>query len=113
MIKPKTVRSIIIEEGAGIAEKTKGEIRFIVDSQPGDGGGFVHHCFLEVIKAGYRYPLMRVVQRSFSYPVKIIADNWPQGADAGNEGALRQNLGLVFRSDATKNVVLQLLDLVS
>ena len=113
MTKPKTIRRIVIEEGDGIVEKTNGEIRFIVESQRGNSGGFIHQCFLDVAKASYRYPMMRVVQTSFDYPVTIIADNWPQGADARNEGELREKLGLVFTSDTTKNVVLQLLDLVS
>lgn len=112
MDKPKTVRSIIIEEGAGISEKTNGNVTFVVESEPGTGG-FTHHCFLFVPKVGYRYPLLRVVQASFDYPVNVHADVWPQGASVGNEKELRKNLGLVFRSDATKNVVLQLLDLVT
>ena len=111
--KQKTVRRVIIEEGAGVSERTDGEITFVVESKAVGIGGFVHHCFLYVPKVGYRYPLLRVVQTSFDYPVRVFADVWPQGTGAGNEAELRKDLGLVFRSDATENTVLQLLDLVS
>jgi hypothetical protein len=113
MAKPKTIRSVIIEEGAGISEKTNGAIRFEVDSSPHGKGGFVHYCSLVAIKVAYRYPLLRVVQDGLDYPVTVIADTFPQGAAAGNEEELRKDLGLVFRSDVTKRVVLQLLDLLS
>jgi hypothetical protein len=111
--KHKTVRRVIIEEGAGISEKTAGEITFVVESKPEGKGGFAHFCFLYVPKTGYRYPLLRVLQSNLNYPVQIFADVWPQGVAAGNEAELRKDLGLVFRSDATENTVLQLLDMVS
>ena len=111
--KPKTVRSILIEEGNGIAERTNGEIKFLVESEPAENGGFLHRCFLVVTKVSYRYPLMRVVQDGLNYPVTVVADIFPHGSPAGNEKELRKALGLVFRSDVVKNVVPQLLELVS
>jgi hypothetical protein len=113
MERPKTIRRVIIEEGAGISEKTGGAIRFEVESSPSGKGGFVHHCFLAAHQVGYRYPLLRVVQEGLDYPVTVVADPFPQGAAAGNEKELRKDLGLVFRADVTKKVVLQLLDLLS
>jgi hypothetical protein len=109
--KPQTVRSVLLEEGNGIAERTNGEIRFVVEPEL-SGKSVAHHCSLFVSKVGYRYPLMRVIQDGFGYPVRVIADNIQQVA-AGNEAELRKVLGQVFQSDAIKNVVPQLLELVS
>src|SRR5260221_497481 len=113
--KPKTVRRILIDEGNGLAERTDGDVTFLVESEPAatGGGGFMHRCFLNVPKVGYHYPFMRVVQNSLDYPVTVVADNFPLGTEASNEAELRKILGTVFRSDSVKNVVLQLRDLLS
>jgi hypothetical protein len=111
--KPKTVRSVLIEEGNGITERTDGEIKFLVESEPSGNGAFLHRCFLVVAKVGYRHPLMRVVQDGLSYPVTVVADIFPQGSRASNDKELRKVLGQVFRSDVVKNLVPQLLELVS
>lgn len=108
----RTVRSVLLEEGSGVSERTGGDIRFAVESEP-SGQGFVHHCYLDVPKVGYRYPLLRVRQEGLDYPVVVFTDGWPQGAAAGNEAGLRENLGLVFRSDTVKKLVPQLRELVS
>jgi hypothetical protein len=113
MPRPKTIRRVIIEEGAGIAERTDGVVTFDVDSMAHDNGGLVHHCALVVPQVAYRYPLLRVVQDHLDYPVTVVADPFPSGAPAKNEAELRKHLGEVFRSEATAKVVHQLLDLVS
>lgn len=110
--RTKTVRGVLVEEGSGVAERTDGEIRFAVESEP-NGKGFVHHCYLDVPKVAYRYPLLRVRQSDLDYPVEVFADVWPQGAAAGNEAELRNVLGLVFRSDKVAKLVPQLRELVS
>src|SRR5262245_6463934 len=92
--KPKTGRSVLIEEGSGIAERTNRQIRFVVETEPSGKGRFVHHCVLVVERIGYRYPLLRVVQEVLNYPVTVIADIFPQGSPAGNEAELRKVLGL-------------------
>jgi hypothetical protein len=111
--KTPTVRSILLAEGNGVSERTNGEVRFVVESEPSGQGGLLHRCLLIVPKVGYRYPLLRVVQDQLDYPVTVVADVWPQGTTAGNEAELRKALGKVFRSDAVKKVVPQLLELVS
>jgi hypothetical protein len=111
--KRKTVRRVLLEEGSGVSERTNGEIRFVVESEPSGKGGFLHHCSLCVPKVNYRHPLLRVVQEGLDYPVTVIADIWPKGAAAGNEAELRKDLGLVFRSDVVAKLVPQLLELVS
>lgn len=113
MPKPKTIRSVVLEEGRGISERTDGRMIFDVDSSPKGKGGFEHSCYLVVPTIAYRYPLMRVVQESPGYPVRVFADNWETGISAANDSELRDHLGEVFRSEATKSVVFQLLDAVS
>ncbi len=112
--RPRTVRRTLLEAGAGLAEQTKSEIQFQVDSKPGARGRFVHDCYLFVPTIAYRYPLCKVTEDGDPYPVTIVGDGtFRQGTGAGNEDALVENLRLLFHSDATKRVVLQLLDALS
>ena len=111
--KTKTVRSVLLEEGGGVSERTNGEIRFLVESEASGTGGVLHRCFLSVPKVNYRYPLLRVVQDNLDYPVKVVADLWPEGAPARSEVELRKKLGQVFRSEGVTKVVPQLMELVS
>ena len=109
----KSVRSVLLEEGSGISERTGDKIRFAVESEAQNGGGLTHYCYLIVPAVGYRYPLLRVVQEQLGYPVTVVADPYPDGFRAVDETALRKTLGRVFRSEPIKKVVPQLLDLVS
>ena len=109
----KSVRSVLLEEGSGISERTGDKIRFAVESEAQSGGGLTHHCYLIVPAVGYRYPLLRVVQEKLDYPVTVVADPYPDGSRAVDEKELRKTLGLVFRSEPVKKVVPQLLDLVA
>lgn len=111
--KTRTVRSVLLEEGNGVSERTNGEIRFVVETQPAGKSGLLHSCLLFVPKVNYRYPLLRVVQDALDYPVTVVADNWPQGATARDEAEFRKQLGLVFHSEGVTKVVPQLLELVS
>lgn len=109
--KTKTVRSVLIEEGSGVAERTNNIVQFVVETERGRRSGFTYKCYLHVPNAAYRYPFLSVEQEGLDYPVVIYADNWPQGGAAGNERAFRENLGLVFRSDAVKRLLVQLVEL--
>jgi hypothetical protein len=108
----KSVRSILLEEGSGIAERTGDKIRFAVESEA-QNGGLTHHGYLIVPAVGDRYPLLRLVQEQLDYPVTVIADAYPNSSRADDETAFRKALGLVFRSELVKKVVGQLLDMVS
>jgi hypothetical protein len=108
----KSVRSVLLEEGGGISERTGDKIRFAVESEA-QSGGITHHCYLIVPAIGYRYPLLRVVQEKLDYPVTVVADPYPDGSRAVDETELRKILGLVFRSEPVRKVVPQLLDMVS
>jgi len=109
----KSVRTVLLEEGSGISDRTGDKIRFVVESEAQSGGGLTHHCYLVVPAVGYRYPLLRVVQEKLDYPVTVVADPYPDGSRAVDEKELRKTLGLVFRSEPVKKVVPQLLDIVS
>ena len=112
--RPRTVRRVLLEAGKGLAEQTKEEIQFIVDSKPGARGRFVHDCYLFVPAMSYRYPLCKVTEDGDPYPVTLVGDGtFTKGTPAGNEGAFVENLRLLFNSDATKRVVLQLIDALS
>jgi hypothetical protein len=113
LTRVKTVRSVLLEEGSGISERTGDKIRFAVESEAQSGGGVTHHCYLIVPAVGYRSPLLRVVQEKLDYPVTVFADPYPDGSRAVDETELRKTLGLVFRSEPVKKVVPQLLDMVS
>jgi hypothetical protein len=116
----KTVRGVLLEEGSGLATKTRDEILFHVDTVPREKGspverrGFSHQCSLFVPKLTYRYPFIRIDQETLDYPVTVYADDFPQGwKAAGNEAEFRKILGSIFRSDQTQKIVRQLLDLLS
>jgi hypothetical protein len=109
----KSVRSVLLEEGNGVSERTGDKIRFTVESEGQSGGGLTHYCYLIVPAVGYRYPLLRVMQEKLDYPVTVVADPYPDGSRAADEKELRKTLGLVFRSEPVKKIVPQLLDMVS
>lgn len=106
-----SVRRVLLEEGNGISERTGGEIEFEVYSEP-SSARVEHRCSLFVPKVNYRYPLMRVIQNGFRYPVTVVADNLEQVA-AQDEAELRGALGSIFQSDTVRNLVPQLSELVS
>ena len=112
--RPRTIRRVLLEAGAGLAEQTEGQIQFLVDFKPGPSGRFVHDCYLSVPAIAYRYPFCKVTEDGDPYPVMLIGDaTFKNGAAAGNEAAFTENLSLLFHSDATKRIVLQLLDALS
>jgi hypothetical protein len=108
----KSVRSVLLEEGSGISDRTGDKIRFAVESEA-QNGSLTHHCYLIVPAVGYRYPLLRVVQEQLDYPVTVFADAYPNSSRADDETALRKALGIIFQSEPVKKVVPQLLDMVS
>ena len=111
--KTNSVRSVLLEEGNGISERTNNRLQFLIESDGFAGRGFVHCCSLLVPKIDYRYPLLRVIQENLDYPVTLVADLWSQGVSVSNETDLRKNLGLLFRSEAVTKLVPQLIELIS
>jgi len=111
--REKSVRSVLLEEGSGISERTGDKLRFAVESEVEGGGGIIHHCYLVVPAVGYRYPLLKVGQANLNYPVTVFADLYRDGSQAKDEPELRKTLGIIFQSEPVKKVVPQLLDIVS
>ena len=111
--RPRSIRRAILDAGSGLEDKTEGKIRFQVESVPSEQGGFTHNCYLFAPEIDYRYPFLKVIEHASSgYPVNIVADVWKQGALAGDEKALIDSLGLVFRSDSVKKAILNLVDVL-
>jgi hypothetical protein len=112
--RPRTVRRVLLEAGAGLGEQTGKRIQFVVDSKPAAKGQFVHDCYLFAPALSYRYPLCKVTEEGDPYPVTLIGDGtFKGGTPAGNEAAFVENLRLLFHADTTKRAVLQLLDILS
>ena len=44
--RPRTIKRVLLEAGAGVAEKTEEVIKFVVDTRVDDGKKFVHVCYL-------------------------------------------------------------------
>jgi len=102
-----------LEEGQGIREKTDGKITCEVETRAEGRGGFVHDCFLVARTINFRYPLMKVTHNINGFPVTIVADTFPMGSSSGNEAELVNVLGLIFKSDQTINVIIQLMGALS
>ncbi len=113
--RPRTIRRLLLEAGAGLGEQTGNRIQFVVDSTPGlKGKGFAHDCYLFAPALSYRYPLCKVGEAGEPYPVVLIGDGtFQKGIEAKDEATLMENLRLLFHADATKRAVLQLLDILS
>jgi hypothetical protein len=112
--RPRTVRTVLLEAAAGLAEQTDDRVRLVLDSRPGAKGRFVHDGYLYAPALSYRYPLFKVTEDGDPYPVTLTGDGtFEKGTPAGNEGAFKENLRLLFHADATKRAVLQLLDILS
>ncbi|MGL5095450.1 MAG: hypothetical protein ACRDD1_07675 [Planctomycetia bacterium] len=109
--RPKTIKSVITDEGSGIAERTNNQITFIVDSEHDGETGFLHRCYLFVPQVGYKFQLLRVFQNDLTYPAKVITDTFPKGVEVKDEKELRKALGEVFSSDVVMKVVPQLMEL--
>jgi hypothetical protein len=112
--RPRTVRRVLLEAGVGLADQTENRLQFVVESKPSAKGRFVHDCYLFAPALSFRYPLCKVTEEGDPYPVTLVGDGtFQQGTPAGNEAYFKENLRLLFHSDATKRAVLQLLDVLS
>jgi hypothetical protein len=110
----RSVRRILIEAGAGLAERTGSRLQFIVDSKAAGKARFSHDCFLFAPLLAYRYPLCKLVETGDPYPVFLHGDGtFEKGVAAGDEAALIENLRLLFNAGPTKRVVQQVLEIAS
>jgi hypothetical protein len=105
---PPSIRSILLEAGSGITERTDKLIRFEVDTRSEGSGGFVHTCYLAAERINFRYPLIKVSHGLDPYPVTVVADSFPRSVSAGSEAELINDLREIFRSDHTRRIVRQI-----
>ena len=110
----RTVRGILLEAGAGLAERTGRRMQFLVESRPDKKAHFAHDCYLYAPLLAYRYPFCKVVEEGDPFPVTLVGDGtFQKGVAAGNERALLEDLRLLFNADPTKRTVQQILEIVS
>ncbi len=109
--KPRTIRTVLLEAGGGIADRTGGKLLFDVVSSLDDAGRrFFHTCYLRAA-TGYRFPLFQVVEQGGPYPVIINGDEaFDKGIKAGDEAELREQLRRLFAAEPTRRLVFQMLD---
>ena len=110
--KRRTIKTILMEQGSGVEERTEGAIKFNVYTSFDGPGSFRHLCDLRVISIDYDYPLFTVTHPASMFPVTTIADALGQPVVSHNEEELVAVLKQIIMSDQTRIVVEQLLDAV-
>ena len=106
----RTIKTILMEVGSGIKEKTEGTIQFYIQTIPDGQGNFKHHCQLHVLPIAYFYPLFTVTHTVSMFPVTTTADALGQPVVSNNETDFVDVLRQIITSESTRNVVDQLLD---
>ena len=106
----RTIKTILMEQGSGVEERTEGAIKFNVYTSFDGSGSFRHLCDLRVISIDYDYPLFTVTHRASMFPVTTIADALGQPIVSHTEEQLVAVLKQIITSESTRNVVEQLLD---
>ena len=106
----RTIKTILMELGSGIQEKTEGTIRFFVDTSLEEPGNFKHRCQLHVVPIAYFYPLFTVTHTASMFPVTTVSDALGQPIVSKSEEEFTAVLKRVITSESTRNVVEQLLD---
>lgn len=119
---PKLPVTILQEQAAALAEKTKNLLRGEVKTTPDDEGGFVHRFYLRAdVLDGYSYLLLIVSHGVTSYPAavrdpsKTMGDSWitllgmvdgvPAWKNCESSDELEDALRAFFVSDNTKRIV--------
>jgi hypothetical protein len=111
--RPRGIRQMFEEAGAGLEEKTGGLVRFEVRVlPPQDGGTFRYDGVLRVPKIDYAHPLCRITTGATPFPAELI---WEEGSVPGirSEGDLLAQLTKVFQAPHTREVILNLMSLVA
>ncbi len=106
----RTIKTILMELGSGIGDRTEGTIKFFVETTPDGQGNFKHRCQLYVVPIAYFYPLFTVTHTVNIFPVTTIADALSQPVVSNTEEEFVAVLKQIITSDSTRNVVEQLLD---
>lgn len=111
MAPPRTVRRVLLEAGEGLTRKTQNRLSLVVDTSVVGKGRFQYDCSIDAPRIDFRYPLFKVIEEGDPYPVRIVGDDaFANGVHAANEDSLLDNLRLLFGSEASRKIVLKLLD---
>jgi hypothetical protein len=111
--RPRGTRQILEEVGAGLGERTGDLVHFRVRPLlPHDEDKFRYDCILHLPRADYGFPLCRVVTGPAPFPADLI---WEGGTVTGinSEQELVDHLSAVFNDLRTKEVILNLMSLVT
>ncbi len=106
----RTIKTILMEVGSGIADKTEGTIRFYVDTSLEGQGIIKHRCQLQVVPITYFYPLFTVTHTVNMFPVITVAEALDRPVSSSTEDEFVEVLRQIITSESTRNVVDQLLD---
>jgi hypothetical protein len=115
--KPRGVRQILEEAGAGLKQKTKGLVEFLVlpmESHRSDLP-FRLRCYLRVEALDYNYFLLEVDSAATGFPVEVRTGNsvLDHEVKAGDEASLLAVLATVFRSEQTQTVIKNLISMAT
>ena len=111
--KPRTIRSVLLEAGAGIAERTGNRLGFDVTTSQEERRRFLYTCYL-TSKTGLRFPLFMVVEHGDPYPLTVYSEEGAgRGVKVKSEEDLLQHLRSLFAGDPVKRTVYQLIEAVA
>ena len=106
-------KQIVEEAGAGVKEKTAGKIVFYYDGLSIDNDKATARYNLYAANLSYHYPFARLTfPLKDSYPAEFFTSDNSRPLVANNREELLAGLSDVFRSDATVNIIRQLLALM-
>ena len=108
--KRRTIKTILMEQGSGIEERTEGTIKFLIQTFLDGPEKVTHRCELYVVPINYMYSLITVTHSFKEFPVTTIADALGQPVVSQTEEELVAVLKRIITSESTRNVVEQLLD---
>lgn len=115
--KPRGVRQILEEAGAGLKEKTKGLVEFRVWPEQGETADFPfrYRCDLRVDKLDYNYLLLEVLSAPTGFPVEVWTGRGARRdpVTATDEASLLTALGAVFWSAETRAVIKNLVSMAT
>ncbi|MDB5311101.1 MAG: hypothetical protein JWO38_5303 [Gemmataceae bacterium] len=111
--KPRGVRQILREAGAGLKENTNGLIEFRVFPR-GDvrDGTYLFDCELVLLDLDYTFLLLRVKGSPTGFPLEVISESSPPVVVKDGQQLLAVLSGL-FLSDRTHQIVQNLISMAT
>lgn len=112
--KPRTVRHVLDEAGAGLKEKTGGAVEFrTFRTTSGEKDyPFTYDCTLAVPKLDYNYLLLRVDSSPTGFPVRVTS-GYTQYDGLPSEERLVEVLATIFGSEQTRKVIQNLISMAT